>query len=136
MKYTTTSQSGDTRPAPVRLAASVSTTNAIPANNNPNANFAGLDGCRFPMRCQMNAKTGASIITKIAGTDWNQLEGYSQPKIVFWVSRSANNVILEPACSYVIQKMIEKRTRIKITSTRISSWPFKSRVLPPRYPTK
>src|SRR6266478_7112817 len=132
MKYTTTNQSGETRPAPVRLAANVITTNAIPAKNNPKANFAELEGCRSPMRCQMKAKTGANIITKIAGTDWNQLEGNCQPKIWFRVSRSANNVILEPACSYVIQNMIEKSTRIKITSTRISSSPFKSLVEPPR----
>src|SRR5258705_7220514 len=99
MKYTTTNQSGETRPAPVRLAANVMTTKAIPAKNNPKANFAELEGCRSPMRCQMNAKTGASIMTKIAGTAWNQLDGYSQPKIVLSVSRSANKVILEPACS-------------------------------------
>src|SRR5712671_2525422 len=118
MKYTTTNQSGETRPAPVRLAANVITTNAIPAKKSPNANFAELEGCRSPMRCQMNAKHGASMITKIAGTDWNQLEGNAQPKIWFRVSRSANSVILDPACSYVIQNMIEKRTRIKMTSTR------------------
>src|ERR1051325_1970992 len=99
MKYTTINQSGDTRPAPVRLAAIVITTNAIPAKNRPNANFAGLDGCRSPMRCQMYAKTGASKITNMAGTDWNQLDGYSQPKMVLAVSLSANNVRLEPACS-------------------------------------
>src|SRR5882724_4602118 len=99
MKYTATSQSGETRPAPVRLAAKVITMNAIPAKKSPKANFAELEGCRAPMRCQMNAKTGASMITKIAGTDWNQLEGNAQPKISFRVSRSANNVMLEPACS-------------------------------------
>src|SRR6266852_2028220 len=115
MKYTTSSQSGETRPAPVRLAANVITTNAIPAKNSPNANFAGLDGCRSPMRCQMNAKTGANMITKMAGTDCHQLEGNVHPKMAFRVSRSANKVILEPACSYVIQNMIEKSTRMKIT---------------------
>src|SRR5882762_2072358 len=99
MKYTTTNQSGETRPAPVELAANVITTNAIPAKNNPRANFAGLDGWRSPMRCQRNAKGGARKITKIAGSDCHQLEGNGQPKISFRVSRSANNVILEPACS-------------------------------------
>src|SRR5882762_2961591 len=132
MKYTTNNQSGETRPAPVRLAANVITTNAIPAKNRPRANFAELEGCRSPMRCHINAKGGAKRITKIAGSDCHQLEGKDQPKIWFRVSRSANSVILEPACSYVIQNMIEKRTRIKMTSTRISSSPFKSRVVPPR----
>src|SRR5438046_10670660 len=114
MKYTTSSQSGETRPAPVRLAASVITTKAIPAKNHPNANFAALDGWRSLISCQMNAKTGASMITKIAGTDCHQLEGNVHPKIAFRVSRSANKVILDPACSYVIQNMIEKSTRMKI----------------------
>jgi hypothetical protein len=40
--------------------------------------------------------------------------------------------MLDPACSYVIQKMIEKTTRIKITRTRLSSSPLSKRVVPPR----
>src|SRR3982074_2748830 len=99
MKYTTNNQSGETRPAPVRLAANVIITNAIPAKNNPKAKFAGLEGCRSPIRCQINAKRGAKRLKKIGGSDSHQLEGNDQPKIWFRVSRSANNVILEPACS-------------------------------------
>src|SRR2546421_10372086 len=136
MKYTTTSHQGDTRPAPVRLAAMVITPKAIPANIRPNANFAGLDGCRSPIVCQMKAKTGARKITNIAGTDCHQLEGNDQPNTAVRLSRSANSVMLEPACSYVIQKMTEKTTRIKITSTRLSSSPFNNLVVPPRYPMK
>src|ERR1041385_2313904 len=110
--------------------------NAIPANIRPNANFAGLDGWRSPIICQMKAKTGARAITNIAGTDCHQLEGNDQPNTALRVSRSANSVMLDPACSYVIQKITEKTTRIKITSTRLSSSPFNNLVVPPRYPTK
>src|SRR6267378_4696868 len=99
MKYTTTNQSGETRPAPVRLAANVITTNAIPAKNNPKANFAELEGCRSPMRCQINAKTGANRMTKMGGTDCQKLEGNSKPKKEFRVSRSANKVRLDPGCA-------------------------------------
>src|ERR1043166_1898344 len=98
-KYTTTSHHGDTRPAPVRLAAKVITPNARPANNNPKANLAGLDGCRSPIFCQINANIGARIITKMAGTDCHQLDGKVQLKTWFRVRRSANKVMLEPACS-------------------------------------
>ncbi len=69
MKYTSTSHQGETRPAPVKLAANVITRNAMPAKSKPKANLAGLEGCRSPIVCQINANTGASRITKTAGTD-------------------------------------------------------------------
>src|SRR6266850_182703 len=131
-KYTPTSQKGDTRPAPVKVEANATSTNATPAKSNPKANFAGLDGCRSPIRCQMKAKSGANVMIKIGCTDWNQLDGNSKPSTDVRVSRSANNVRLDPACSNVIQNMIENKTRINITSTRLRSSPLSKRVVPPR----
>src|SRR6185436_2536430 len=120
---TTTSHIGLTRWPPLIIDATAITAKAIPANRSPIVNLPGLDGCRAASVCQMAPITGARRITNIAGTDWNQLEGYAHPSIVVLVKRSANSVRLEPACSYVIQNSIEKTNRMKITSTRLNSSP-------------
>src|SRR5438045_3346667 len=81
----------------VNVAGKAINTQAMPANNSPIVNLPGLDGCRSPRDCQTAPIMGAKIITKIAGTDWNQLEGYCQPNNVVRVIRSAKSVKLEPA---------------------------------------
>src|SRR4030095_11069625 len=75
-KYTKTNHIGLTRPEAARVAANAITTKAIPAKNSPIVNFPGLEGWRSPSFCQTAPMIGAKMITKIAGTDWNQLEGY------------------------------------------------------------
>ena len=88
-----------TLPAPASAAAGIISAVPMPRNARPMVNFTGLDGCRSPDRSQMIEKTGASAMTKTASTDWNQLDGNSQPKTSLRVSRSAKSVRLEPACS-------------------------------------
>src|SRR5262245_17049110 len=64
------------------IPAGTITINARPTKKSPNANFAGLEGLRGPRLNQSQAKTGARIKTRIAGTDWNHDAGNAVPKTV------------------------------------------------------
>ena len=48
------------------------TMNDKPANNSPNANFIGVDGCLSPSFTHSQAKTGASVMINSGFNDWNQ----------------------------------------------------------------
>ena len=67
MKYAPTSQRGDTlTPVCALTPAGMSSTNANPTNTSASANFAGLEGWRWPSRIQSQAKSGDSRITNAA----------------------------------------------------------------------
>src|ERR1041385_5762600 len=74
-KYTSTSHIGLTRPLAARVAANAITTNARPAKNSPIVNLPGLEGCLSPSFSQTAPMIDAKMITKSAGTAWNQLDG-------------------------------------------------------------
>src|SRR5271157_5074029 len=80
MKYVPVNHHGETS-APVidALAGGIKSANALPPNTRANANLAGLEGSHLPNAIQSQANTGARIITKNDGTNWNQLAGKSNP---------------------------------------------------------
>src|SRR6266545_2641187 len=81
-KYTPTSHSGLTRPPPplwAMVAAGTRSRNDSPTNSSPSVNFAGLEGSRGPRRTHSHANVGASMMTNVGGTDWNQLAGNANP---------------------------------------------------------
>src|SRR6266542_4190657 len=94
---------------------------ASPPERRPRENFAGLDGSRLRKASHSQPKTGASVITKIGCTDWNQLAGKLYPKMWQSVPRSANRLSEEPACSNAAQKSAEETNRTKIAAQRLRS---------------
>src|ERR1700733_8331677 len=99
-KYVLVNHHGETNePRIAALAGGTRIANAIPPNSNAPTNFAGLDGSRLPSAIHSHANSGARIITKSAGTNWNQLAGKSNPNTTRLVLRSANRLSDEPACS-------------------------------------
>src|SRR5437667_8732074 len=110
-------------PAPdrAREPAGTRTRKDRPMNTRPQAKLAGLDGSRGPSRIQSQAKAGASRITKMGWTDWNQDEGKDTPSIERRVKRSANRLSVEPACSYAPQKRAANRNRITMAPMRFHS---------------
>src|SRR5271170_1791368 len=109
------------------LAGGTRSANAIPPNAKAQTNFAGLDGSRLPSAIHSQANIGARIITKIDGTDWNQLGGKSNPRITWRVLRSAKRFSDEPPCSYAAQN-----TDDATNNTRIAADRFRSAVVQPR----
>src|SRR4051812_32685537 len=101
-RYTTVSQSGLTCTPPAeRRAATIRTANPAPTRRRPSENLTGVEGSwpRRPSDSHSHANIGANAQTKSEFIDWNQLLGYDQPKIVVRVSRSANRLRVDPACS-------------------------------------
>src|SRR5687767_8119143 len=84
----------------------------------PRVNLPGLDGSRFPSRSHIHAKTGARRMMKAAFTDWNQLDGKSNPRIEVRVLRSAKRLSVEPACSNADQNTEAPRKSTRITTCR------------------
>ena len=83
--------------------------------------MAGLEGSLRPIASQIQAKTGASAITKIGCTLWNQLAGKAKPKMVQSVPRSANRLSEEPACSKAAQKSAEEMNSTRMAALRLRS---------------
>ena len=75
------------------------------------------------MRTQSAANTGASRMMNSGCTDWNQLDGKLQPKSEVRVTRSANRLRLDPACSNPAQNRLANTNRAMIASTRLRSMP-------------
>ncbi len=73
------------------------------------------------MASQIQAKTGASTITKTGCTDWNQLAGKAKPKMVQLVPRSAKRLSEEPACSKAAQKRAEEMNSTRMAAQRLRS---------------
>ena len=74
-----------------------------------------------PIASQSQAKTGASAITKIGCTHWNQLAGKANPKMRQSVPRSANRLSEEPACSKAAQKSAEETNSTRMAAHRLRS---------------
>src|SRR5690606_41540116 len=74
---------------PFKYAGIIIITKESPANINPNENFLGVDGWRFPSLIHIQANTGASRTIKIGLSDWNQDDCSSQPKKLNCVRSSA-----------------------------------------------
>ena len=110
-----------TLPAFVNDAAKATTTKPSPAKSKPTENFTGSEGWRRPILTHSHAKTGAKPIIIRGFTACNQLAGNSQPKMVLFVSFSANALKLVLACSKPIQKTIEKQNSTKMVARRFQS---------------
>src|SRR6266511_731306 len=104
----------------MRAAGTISRNERL-RNARPSVNFAGLDGSRLPRLIHSQAKTGEKRMMNNGSTDWNQLDGYVQPKIVSRVARSAKRFRLDPACSKPAQNSRAKRVRIAIAPMRAQS---------------
>src|SRR5687768_1401468 len=90
-KYRPISHIGLTRPPLDSNARAAGTTsrNERVRKNRPRVNLRGLEGSlpRKASLTQSHAKTGEKMITNSGSTDWNQLDGYSKPRIVRRVAR-------------------------------------------------
>src|SRR5262249_38413546 len=120
-KYVAISHHGLTRtPAALCAVAPAGTRirKARPMNSTPIANFAGTGGSRDPRRIHSHANAGASRITKIGGTDWNQDDGNDAPNMSRRVYRSAKRLRVEPACSYAPQNRLATRKKMTIAPIR------------------
>src|SRR5580658_1779803 len=93
----------------------------MPPNIKARVNFAGLDGSRLANAIHSQANSGARIITKSAGTNWNQLAGKSNPNTTRLVLRSANRLSDEPACSYAAQNVQDATKSTRIAADRLRS---------------
>src|SRR5262245_13456946 len=110
-------------PPSVILAAGIRTAKDSPANSNPRENFAGAGGsaCLRPRDSHNKANTGARATTKIGCTNWNQLAGNSQPKMMRLVFRSANRFSEDPACSNDPQKIADATNNTRTAAERFRS---------------
>src|SRR5687767_10412301 len=118
-KYVTISQVGLTGFSSVALTEPhARTANPTPRNINPKPIFAGIDGLREPIQSHSALNNGASRMMNTPLTDCSQLAGISHPLTMRSVSRSANRVIDEPACSKPDQKHAAARKHTAITPTR------------------
>src|SRR5262249_23937076 len=70
---------------------------------------------------QNHAKTGASAITKIGWTNWNQLAGKFHPSRLRSVFLSANKLSDDPACSNDAQKIADATNKTITTAERLRS---------------
>ncbi len=68
-------------------------------NSRPSANLAGLEGLRGPRKIQIQANNGARTMMNQGLIACSTLAGMSQPSTCRSVSRSANRLSDEPACS-------------------------------------
>src|SRR5687767_3234044 len=121
-KYVTTSQTGLTGFSIVAFTEPhASTANPTPRKMRPKPIFAGIDGLREPSHSHNALNNGASRMMNTPLTDCSQLAGISQPLTMRSVSRSANRVIDDPACSNPDQKHAAARKQTAITPTRFFS---------------
>src|SRR5262245_8388193 len=91
--------------------AGTSTKNDKAMNTSASANFAGTDGSRGPSLIHNQANSGASRITQIGCTIWNQDTGNEIPSSSSRVKRAAKSVNVDPACSYAPQKNVAQMNR-------------------------
>src|SRR5688572_2857473 len=105
--------------------------NPAPTRIRPSENLTGVDGScpRRPSHSHSQANTGAKAQTNIEFIDWNQLHGYDHPRTVVRVSRSANRLRVEPACSNSDQNRAAARKNTPIAYSRLRSSGVQS---PPR----
>ena len=87
-------------PASIFNAAGTNNQEAKPANNNPKANFKGVDGS-LPILINFNqiiANTGDNNNIHIELMDCHHVDGNSLPKTELFVFLSVNKVKVLPAC--------------------------------------
>src|SRR5262245_32371602 len=110
-------------PASADTAGGTSIKKPKPTNSSPSANFAATLGSRGPIFIHNIENSGASAISQIELTDWNQLDGNAIPRTKFRVFSSANRFSVEPACSNKDQNSAEPIDRQRITKMFRRSWP-------------
>src|SRR3974390_129247 len=85
------------------------------------ANLAGLEGSCRRRAIHSHANTGASEMTNRGCTNWNQLAGYSKPRMLRLVARSANRFRDDPAWSKADQNRADAMKRTRTATDRLLS---------------
>src|SRR5688572_9828375 len=95
----------------IRIAAGTRIKKPTPTNNNPIANFIGVEGSIFILLSlsQSHAKTPERTIINKALILCHQVEGNSMPRNELFVFLSAKRVSVEPACSNADQNKAAAR---------------------------